>query len=123
MRAESPAPAELCFRTWERRRYRNRPLAARGSCSWARGSSSNSIQGAGMKILISTVALLVLAAVAGFAAAPQLASPNEMGVSMGVVHLITPDVAATRDFWVGMGGTAGKLGPNVSAKLSRAAKP
>lgn len=48
------------------------------------------------------------------AASPQLAAPNEMGVSMGVVQMTTPDVEAAKKFWVTMGGVPGKLGPNTT---------
>jgi catechol 2,3-dioxygenase-like lactoylglutathione lyase family enzyme len=36
----------------------------------------------------------------------QIAPPNERGVSMGHLHYLVADVAAERDFWVTLGGTA-----------------
>jgi catechol 2,3-dioxygenase-like lactoylglutathione lyase family enzyme len=42
-------------------------------------------------------------------AAAQLASPNARGVSMGHLHYVVADVAAERDFWVALGGTAGRF--------------
>jgi extradiol dioxygenase family protein len=47
----------------------------------------------------------------------QLAPPNEMGVSMGHVHLVVKDVEATKKFFVDIGGTAVKLGPNDMVKF------
>jgi catechol 2,3-dioxygenase-like lactoylglutathione lyase family enzyme len=47
----------------------------------------------------------------------QLAPPNEMGVSMGHVHLVVKDVDATKKFFVDIGGTAVKLGPNDMVKF------
>ena len=42
----------------------------------------------------------------------QLAQPNEAGVSMGHIHLMSKDVAAQTEFWTSMmGGTAIKNGP------------
>ena len=58
----------------------------------------------------------VVAATAGVSRA-QLAAPNEMGVSMGHVHLVVKDVEATKKFFVDIGGTAVKLGPNDMVKF------
>lgn len=51
------------------------------------------------------------------ATVPQLAAPNEMGVSMGVVQMTAPDVDAAYKFWVAMGGVPGKLGPNTVVRF------
>lgn len=50
----------------------------------------------------------LLAALAQPAAA-QIAVPNARGVSMGHLHYVVVDVAAERDFWVRLGGTAATL--------------
>jgi catechol 2,3-dioxygenase-like lactoylglutathione lyase family enzyme len=43
----------------------------------------------------------------GIADAPaQLAAPNAAGVAMGHLHYTVRDIAANRDFWVRLGGTA-----------------
>ena len=47
----------------------------------------------------------------------QLAAPNEMGVSMGHVHLFVQDVDAAKKFWIAVGGTPFKFGPNEGAKF------
>jgi catechol 2,3-dioxygenase-like lactoylglutathione lyase family enzyme len=47
----------------------------------------------------------------------QLAAPNEMGVSMGHVHLFVQDVDAAKKFWIAVGGTSFKFGPNEGAKF------
>ncbi len=47
----------------------------------------------------------------------QLAPPNEAGVTMGHVHLVVQDVEGAKQFWVTMGGTATKLGPNDVVKF------
>ena len=47
----------------------------------------------------------------------QLAPPNEMGVSMGHVHLLVRDVEATKKFLTDIGGMAVKLGPNDMMKF------
>lgn len=51
------------------------------------------------------VAAAVLAAFSAPVAA-QIAAPNESGVSMGHLHYMVADVAAEREFWVRLGGTA-----------------
>src|SRR5579872_1840430 len=47
----------------------------------------------------------------------QLAAPNEAGVSMGHVHLFVQDVDAAKKFWIAVGGTSFKFGPNEGAKF------
>jgi catechol 2,3-dioxygenase-like lactoylglutathione lyase family enzyme len=47
----------------------------------------------------------------------QLAAPNDAGASMGHVHLFVQDVDAAKKFWVAVGGTAFKFGPNEGAKF------
>lgn len=39
-------------------------------------------------------------------AGAELAAPNDRGVAMGHLHYFVGDVAANRDFWVALGGTA-----------------
>lgn len=42
----------------------------------------------------------------------QLTMPNQLGVTMGHVHLVVKDVEAQKQFWIGvMGGTLVKNGP------------
>jgi len=47
----------------------------------------------------------------------QLAAPNEMGVSMGHVHLFVQDVDAAKKFWIAVGATPFKFGPNEGMKF------
>src|SRR5689334_20235826 len=47
----------------------------------------------------------------------QLAPPNETGVTMGHVHLNVRDVAASKQFWTALGGTAVKVGPLEAVKF------
>jgi len=47
----------------------------------------------------------------------QLAGPNDTGVSMGHVHLFVQDVDAAKKFWIAVGGTPFKFGPNEGAKF------
>ena len=47
----------------------------------------------------------------------QLAAPNDTGASMGHVHLFVQDVDAAKKFWIAMGGTSFKFGPNEGAKF------
>lgn len=64
--------------------------------------------------------LLVVAATVLFATTAswaQLAAPNEAGVSMGHIHLLVPDVEASKKFWTDLGGTAVKLGANDMVKF------
>jgi catechol 2,3-dioxygenase-like lactoylglutathione lyase family enzyme len=49
---------------------------------------------------ILAVAILAIAP----AAQAQIYTPNEMGVSLGQWHLISPDVEATKKFWAVLGG-------------------
>jgi catechol 2,3-dioxygenase-like lactoylglutathione lyase family enzyme len=48
--------------------------------------------------------LLVAAACASGALRAQVAEPNAAGVAMGHVHYVVKDVAASRAFWVALGG-------------------
>jgi len=68
------------------------------------------------KIAAVAVAAVLTLTMAGVSRA-QLAPPNEMGVSMGHVHLVVKDVDATKKFFVDIGGTAVKLGPNDMVKF------
>jgi catechol 2,3-dioxygenase-like lactoylglutathione lyase family enzyme len=47
----------------------------------------------------------------------QLAGPNDTGVSMGHVHLFVQDVDAAKKFWIAVGGTPFKFGPNEGTKF------
>jgi catechol 2,3-dioxygenase-like lactoylglutathione lyase family enzyme len=67
-----------------------------------------------MIFLAVTAAMLLISAGASRA---QLAAPNEMGVSMGHVHLVVKDVDASKKFWTDLGGTAVKLGANDMVKF------
>jgi catechol 2,3-dioxygenase-like lactoylglutathione lyase family enzyme len=74
-------------------------------------------RGSLMKKLAAIVfAAAVLLGVAGSSRA-QLAPPNDMGVSMGHVHLLVRDVDASKKFWTDLGGIALKLGPNDMIKF------
>ncbi len=56
-----------------------------------------------------TLAAISAAAACLVAAAPvpaQIADANAAGVAMGHLHYFVDDVAANRDFWLGLGGTA-----------------
>jgi len=59
----------------------------------------------------TTIALLTLLLAPGGAHA-QLAEPaGGLGVVMGHLHVVAPDVAAARQFWTALGGAAGEQGP------------
>ena len=61
-----------------------------------------------MKRLLS---MLSLAALLPFCASwAQLPAPNQAGVSIGHVHLVVPDLDASKKFWVALGATPTKLG-------------
>jgi len=61
-----------------------------------------------MKHLITLAAAMLWAA----PTAAQLAEPNQVGVTMGHIHLVVRDVDAQKQFWVSiMGGTVVKNGP------------
>jgi len=47
----------------------------------------------------------------------QLAAPNDVGASMGHVHLFVQDVDAAKKFWMAVGGTPFKFGPNEGEKF------
>jgi catechol 2,3-dioxygenase-like lactoylglutathione lyase family enzyme len=56
--------------------------------------------------------LLAMALLWAMPASAQLADPNQVGVTMGHVHLAVKDVDAQKQFWIGqMGGTLVKNGP------------
>ena len=57
-----------------------------------------------MKKLISILSLVVLWPLA--ASWAQLEPPNELGVTMGSIHLSVRDVEANKKFWALMGGTS-----------------
>ena len=68
-----------------------------------------------MRNLIIVLSLAMLAPAR--AAWAQLASPNDAGVAMGHVHLVTQDLEAGKKFWTTVGGVPGKLGMNESFKF------
>ena len=47
----------------------------------------------------------------------QLAAPNDAGVSMGHVHMFVQDVDAAKKFWIAVGATPSKFGPNEVMKF------
>ncbi len=47
----------------------------------------------------------------------QLAAPNDVGASMGHVHLFVQDVDSSKKFWMAVGGTPFKFGPNEGEKF------
>jgi len=47
----------------------------------------------------------------------QLAAPNAAGVSMGHVHYVVEDAAASRDFWVSLGGMAAPYARGESVRF------
>src|SRR5437773_972069 len=63
----------------------------------------------------STMKHFIFLAIAVLSATParaQLAGPNQVGVTMGHVHLAVKDVQAQKQFWISvMGGTLVKNGP------------
>jgi catechol 2,3-dioxygenase-like lactoylglutathione lyase family enzyme len=62
--------------------------------------------------IASILCLLPLQAVQG-----QIRAPNEAGVSMGHLHYFVEDVAANRDFWVRLGGTAAPFAAGELVRL------
>ncbi len=65
-----------------------------------------------MKKLLPLMLAIAASLIAAEPSWPQLAPPNETGVSMGHVHLLVRDVGASKKFWTDLGGTPLKLGPN-----------
>jgi len=70
-------------------------------------------------------AVAALALIAPGEVPAQIAEPNARGVAMGHLHYMVDDIAANRDFWVGLGGIAGTFAfgetvtfPNVMILLS-----
>lgn len=63
----------------------------------------------------------LLAILLPLSALAQLAPPNEAGVSMGHIHIVTQDPEAHRKFWTMLGAKPGKaLGPNEVYKVQDA---
>ena len=60
-----------------------------------------------MRKLIGTLSVIVLWPLATSWA--QLVPPNENGVSMGHIHIMTRDVEVEKKAWVGLGGIAIKI--------------
>jgi hypothetical protein len=50
--------------------------------------------------------IIGLVLLAALSAEAQIRQPNAAGVAMGHLHFFVDDVAANRDFWVSLGGTA-----------------
>jgi len=68
-----------------------------------------------MRKLIFILGLLILLPMGR--AGAQLAAPNDMGVSMGHVHLNVHDVDAAKQWFVTLGGTPVKFGPGEAVKF------
>src|SRR5712691_5834037 len=88
------------------------------ACSVSKNKSGSPFwkhKGCSMKRLISILSLAALLPVG--AAWAQVSAPNEAGVAMGHVHLVVQDVEASKKFWMAMGGSPGKLGPNDFMKF------
>jgi catechol 2,3-dioxygenase-like lactoylglutathione lyase family enzyme len=64
-----------------------------------------------MRFLLTatTLTACLLTASAG----AQLSAPNGRGVAMGHLHYVVPDVAAEREFWIGLGGEPGMFGEST----------
>lgn len=60
-------------------------------------------------IVIAALLTLSLAT----SARAQLSAPNADGVAMGHLHFVVPDVAAERQFWIGLGGRPGTFGEST----------
>jgi catechol 2,3-dioxygenase-like lactoylglutathione lyase family enzyme len=68
-----------------------------------------------MKTLLSIFGFVVL--LFAIPARAQLSPPNEVGVTMGHVHLVVQDLDAGKKFWMAMGATPTKLGANEVLKF------
>ncbi len=68
-----------------------------------------------MKKILLMVSLLALLSVP--ASGAQLPGPNDAGVSMGHLHLFVQDVEAAKKFWIAVGATPSKFGPNEVMKF------
>ena len=62
------------------------------------------VLGGNMRRIIEIVACAALAAATGAATADDLSAPNKAGVAMGHLHYVVRDVAASKAFWVKLGG-------------------
>jgi catechol 2,3-dioxygenase-like lactoylglutathione lyase family enzyme len=63
-------------------------------------------------MMIKTVIILALAILGAVPLRAQLAEPNQIGVTMGHIHLTVKDVDAQKQFWTSvMGGTLVNNGP------------
>lgn len=60
-----------------------------------------------MRLLLTATTLTFFLTAAAVA---QLSPPNAQGVAMGHLHYVVPDVAAEREFWIGLGGEPGTFG-------------
>ena len=61
---------------------------------------------------LAFVSIFILAALTALPAPAQLAPPNDVGVTMGHIHLGVKDIPAQEHFWIDMmGGKAVKNGP------------
>lgn len=63
-----------------------------------------------MRRRVFILSLSLVAILSASASWAQLAAPNEAGVTIGHVHLNVRDIEASKKFYVGLGGTATKLG-------------
>jgi catechol 2,3-dioxygenase-like lactoylglutathione lyase family enzyme len=70
-----------------------------------------------MRKIITMLAFGLAALLLPVVSRAQLAAPNEMGVSMGHVHLFVQDVDAAKKFWIAVGATPIKFGPNEGMKF------
>jgi catechol 2,3-dioxygenase-like lactoylglutathione lyase family enzyme len=70
-----------------------------------------------MKKPLSILSLALATLLPAGASRAQVAAPNETGVAMGHVHLVMQDVEAGKKFWLAMGATPTKLGPNEVMKF------
>jgi catechol 2,3-dioxygenase-like lactoylglutathione lyase family enzyme len=70
-----------------------------------------------MKKIITMFVFVLAALLLPVVSQAQLAAPNEMGVSMGHVHLFVQDVDAAKKFWIAVGATPIKFGPNEGMKF------
>jgi catechol 2,3-dioxygenase-like lactoylglutathione lyase family enzyme len=70
-----------------------------------------------MRKLIAVFVLGLAVLISPLVSRAQLAPPNDMGVSMGHVHLVVQDLDAAKKFWMTLGATPTKLGPNDVMKF------
>src|SRR5438309_1438684 len=76
----------------------------------------NKRRGGLMRASLLTFALVVAVLLSATRSPGQLNPPNEMGVTVGHMHLNVHDVEATKKFFLELGGTAIKSGPFEGVK-------